>query len=72
MLPADPEINYVQPTVADIDGDGKAEVIFGTRDGRLVVYRTEMSCTRDNLWWPTANGGFTHTGVWRSPARKRR
>ena len=40
MLPADANIEWAQPTIADIDGDGKAEVIFGLSDGRIFVYQT--------------------------------
>jgi hypothetical protein len=64
MLPEPAEVNFVQPTVADVDGDGKMEVVFGLRDGRLFVYRTELPCTAKDMQWPTANGSFAHTSVW--------
>src|SRR5207248_1328401 len=42
MLPQPTPTSRMQPTVADVDGDGKAEVIFGLPDGRVFIYRTEM------------------------------
>jgi hypothetical protein len=64
MLPEPAAVNFVQPTVADVDGDGKMEVVFGLRDGRLFVYRTELPCAPKDMQWPTANGSFAHTSVW--------
>jgi hypothetical protein len=65
MLPADAGIEWVQPTIADVDGDGNADVIFGLSDGRLFVYQTGLAYHPDRMQWPTANGNFQHTGAWR-------
>jgi hypothetical protein len=69
MLPEDADTDYNQPTIADLDGDGKAEVIFGTKDGRLFVYHTDMTLKPEHAQWPTCNGNFQHTGCWK-PAEK--
>lgn len=61
--------NSTQPTICDIDGDGKAEVIFGLTDGRVFVYRTEMAYKPEWVQWATANGNFQHTGVWNRPGK---
>jgi RNA polymerase sigma factor (sigma-70 family) len=62
--------NATQPTICDIDGDGKAEVIFGLADGRVFIYRTEMAYRPELVQWATANGNFQHTGVWMKPGSK--
>jgi hypothetical protein len=58
-------IEWTQPTVADLDGDGKADVIFGLSDGRLFVYQTGLAYHPERMQWPTANGNFQHTGCWK-------
>jgi hypothetical protein len=50
-----------QPTVCDLYGDGKAEAIFGLRDGRVVVYKTGLAFHPDRAPWPTAQGNFQRT-----------
>jgi RNA polymerase sigma factor (sigma-70 family) len=62
--------NCTQATICDIDGDGKAEVIFGLIDGRVFVYRTEMAYRPELVQWATANGNFQHTGVWKRPEKR--
>jgi RNA polymerase sigma factor (sigma-70 family) len=62
--------NATQPTICDLDGDGKAEIVFGLTDGRVFVYRTEMDYHPELVQWATANGNFQHTGVWTKPAVK--
>jgi hypothetical protein len=70
MAPAGVEPNSrAQPTVADLDGDGKADVIFGTRDGHLFVYNTGMAYHAERMQWPTHLGSFAHTGVWKKPGK---
>jgi RNA polymerase sigma factor (sigma-70 family) len=64
MITSASAVNFVQPTVADVDRDGRMEVIFALRDGRLFVYRTELPCAAADMQWPTANGSFAHTGTW--------
>jgi hypothetical protein len=58
---------WTQPTVTDLDGDGKADVIFGLSDGRLFVYQTGLAYHPERMQWPTANGNFQHTGCWQRP-----
>ncbi|HZZ42058.1 MAG TPA: sigma-70 family RNA polymerase sigma factor [Tepidisphaeraceae bacterium] len=65
MLPEPMEMNWNQPVVADLRGDGKAEAIMGLRDGRIVVYETGMKYNAAGAQWGTCNGNFQHTGVWR-------
>ena len=69
MAPEDATMNGSQPTICDLDGDGKADVVFGLTDGRVFVYRTEMGYRQEWMQWPTANGNFQHTGVWKTPSR---
>jgi hypothetical protein len=56
-------------TITDLDGDGRAEVVFGLLDGRLFVYETREACRPAWMQWPTANGNFRRTGAWRRPDR---
>jgi hypothetical protein len=58
---------WTQPTVTDLNGDGKADVIFGLSDGRVFVYQTGLAYHPERMQWPTANGNFQHTGCWRRP-----
>ncbi|HZP81324.1 MAG TPA: FG-GAP-like repeat-containing protein [Chthonomonadaceae bacterium] len=44
---------------ADVDGDGKPEFVFGTRDGRLIALRGGAESSRRKLWeltFPAALG----------------
>jgi RNA polymerase sigma factor (sigma-70 family) len=66
MLPTPVEMNLNQPTIAHLFGDGKAEVILGLRDGRVVVYETGMNYPKGYADWVTCNRNFQHTGVWSS------
>ena len=47
---ADTGLAYVAPAVGDLDGDGRAELIVGNREGDLVLYEQEA----DGVW--TARG----------------
>jgi len=69
MLPQTGETTS-QPTIADLDRDGKAEIVFALTDGRVFVYRTGMDYNESWMQWPTANGNQRHTGVWRGPPSK--
>jgi len=69
MLPQTAETTS-QPTIADIDRDGKADIVFALTDGRVFVYRTGMDYNESWMQWPTANGNQRHTGVWRRPPAK--
>jgi len=66
MLPDYAQTNNTQPTICDLDGDGKADILFGIRDGRVFVYQTGLAYNPHWCQWPTANGNFQHTGVWKS------
>jgi hypothetical protein len=68
MMPQDIPTNWIQPTVADVEGNGHADVIFGLADGRVFVYRTGLAYHAERMQWPTANGNFQHTGAWHKPA----
>jgi hypothetical protein len=70
MVPSHAEMEWTQPTIADVEGTGKADVIFGLSDGRLFVYRTNLAYHAERMQWPTANGNFQHTGAWKAPATK--
>ncbi|HEY1923544.1 MAG TPA: sigma-70 family RNA polymerase sigma factor [Tepidisphaeraceae bacterium] len=65
MIPTVAATEWTQPTVADVEGNGKADVIFGTSDGRLFVYQTGLAYHPERMQWPTAHGNFQHTGVWK-------
>ncbi len=67
MVPGESSVEWTQPTVCDIDADGKADVIFGLSDGRLFIYNTGLAYHADRMQWPTANGNFQHTGAWKRP-----
>lgn len=67
MVPGNPPMGGTQPTICDLDGDGKAEVVCGLADGRVFVYRTELEYRKEWAQWVTANGNFEHTGVWKRP-----
>jgi hypothetical protein len=71
MLPEDAATDFIQPTVVDLRGDGKADVIFGLSDGRLFVYQTGLAYHADRMQWPTEDGNFQHTGVWKPPPATR-
>jgi hypothetical protein len=67
MIPEEEAIKVVatgSPSVADVDGDGLAEVAFGLSDGRLFLFRTGLVLAPKDAHWPTSGGNFQHTGVW--------
>ena len=49
------------PSIADIDGDGRLEIVVTTIDHGIDVYRVPRSDAR-HLPWPTGRGGVTRTG----------
>jgi RNA polymerase sigma factor (sigma-70 family) len=56
-----------QPTIVDVDGDGLADVLVGTNDGRVFIYRTGKPYRRERVQWATVNGDLNHTGCWHNP-----
>ena len=62
MAPGDP-MSMTQPTIADVDGDGMADVIFGLLDGRLMIYNTGLRYLPQRVQWGTANGNFRQRRV---------
>jgi RNA polymerase sigma factor (sigma-70 family) len=62
MLPAEAEINSTQPTICDLDNDGQADILFGLKNGAVVVYQSHLPYKRQWMQWPTVNGNFQHTG----------
>jgi hypothetical protein len=67
MLPTMHEIAWMQPTITDINNDGMADILFGTPDGRVIVYETKLPSKPEWLQWPTNLGSLRHTGVWPVP-----
>jgi hypothetical protein len=67
MLTNNIETNQTQPTIADVNSDGLADIVFGLKDGRVVLYQTGLAYQEKWMQWPTANANFQHTGVWRRP-----
>jgi hypothetical protein len=70
MIPDQGHLNWSQPTIADVEQNGQADVVFGTDDGRLFVYRTKLACQAKRMEWPTSNGNFQHTGMWLNPSER--
>jgi RNA polymerase sigma factor (sigma-70 family) len=69
LVPTPFETLMAQPTVADCDNNGDAEVIFSTPEGQIVIYQTKLSINTPQLQWPTNSGGITHTGAWTPPKK---
>ena len=63
MLP-EPEDSTTQCTITDVDGDGKADIVFGLTDGQVFIYETGLAYDKKWMQWPTSNGNFRHTGAW--------
>ncbi len=60
LCPGDPESDWTQPTICDVDNDGKADILFGLSDGRLFIYNTHLAYKPELMQWPTANHDFQH------------
>ena len=50
-------------TICDLEGDGEAELLFGLLNGRVYLYKTQMSIKPEWMQWPTQSGNFQHTGA---------
>jgi hypothetical protein len=68
MLPDDEKaaVEWSQPTIADVEGNGYADVLFGLSDGRVFIYQTHLAYHKEKMQWPTAGQNFQHTGAWKS------
>jgi hypothetical protein len=69
MLPEPMDVDSMQPTITDIDGDGKADILFATPDGRIIVYQSGLAYQAEWMQWSTNGGNIRHTGAW-TPARR--
>jgi len=67
MCPEKAGSDWTKPTICDVDGDGKADVIFGLSDGRVFIYNTGLAYKSESMQWPTGNHDFQHTGCWTKP-----
>jgi len=61
--------NGYAPSIVDLDGNGKAEILFQT-DKNIVIYDTGKSFPKKGAQWPTARGNFQRTGMWVAPAKR--
>jgi RNA polymerase sigma factor (sigma-70 family) len=62
MIPA-PAQTYGQPSIADLDDDDLAEVIFGLADGHVYVYHTALSLKKKHNYWPTHRRNYHRTNA---------
>jgi hypothetical protein len=69
MLPQ-PAPSRTHPTICDIDGDGKAEVLLGLMDGRVIVYETGKEYRPEWIQWGMVGCNPRHTGCWMLPRKK--
>jgi hypothetical protein len=60
---------WCQDTIADLDGDGTAEILIGTMDGQVAVYQTHKRLIPSLVQWPAGGGDYQHTGCWRPKPR---
>jgi hypothetical protein len=56
-----------QATITDIDGDGMAEILMGTQDGRVFIYHTGKAYRPEWVQWATSHGDLNHTSCWHKP-----
>jgi RNA polymerase sigma factor (sigma-70 family) len=58
-----------QDTIADLYGDGLAEVLIGTSDGRVYIFHTGLKYTPQWAQWPMFGRDVHHTSCW-TPAKR--
>ena len=68
LLDENPQIAG-SPSICDLDGDSKAEILLGSVDGRVWVYQTGAELKAQWLHWATQGGNFRHTSCWENPAK---
>jgi RNA polymerase sigma factor (sigma-70 family) len=56
-----------QATITDIDGDGMADILMGTQDGRVFIYHTGKAYRPEWVQWATSHGDLNHTSCWHKP-----
>jgi hypothetical protein len=57
-------------TIDDLTGDGKADLLFGTADGRVFVYETGLAIRDEWLQWPMECHNPRRTSAWVNPAKR--
>jgi hypothetical protein len=62
--PKDGADTECQDTIADLYGDGLAEVLIGTEDGRVFIYHTGLKFTPHWAQWPMFAHDIHHTSSW--------
>jgi hypothetical protein len=58
-----------QDTITDLYGDGLAEILIGTSDGRVCVFHTGLKYTPQWAQWPMFGRDEHHTSCW-TPAQR--
>jgi RNA polymerase sigma factor (sigma-70 family) len=66
MLPGSAS-HRCQATITDIDGDGMADILMGTQDGRVFIYHTGKAYRPEWVQWATSHGDLNHTSCWHKP-----
>jgi len=56
------------PAVADLDGNGKNEIVIGSNDGNLYIWET--GATSDNLGWPMFHHDERNTRMYDAPTAR--
>jgi len=59
---------HCQDTISDLYGDGLAEILIGTSDGRVCVFHTGLKFTPQWAQWPMFGRDEHHTSCW-TPAQ---
>lgn len=68
IAPRDADI-AAAPSLCDLDGDGKAEVLLVSEDGRVWVFQTDREIKPEWMQWQTTGGSFRHTSAWFDPRK---
>lgn len=68
IAPRDAQI-AAAPSLCDLDGDGKAEVLLASEDGRVWVFQTDKEIKPEWVQWQTTSGNFRHTSAWFDPRK---